>query len=113
MAESMAPPSAGVEERVLAVVRELVAETGGDRAVRAVAPQASLERDLGLGSLERVELLLRLENAFGRSLTDASLEVDTPAGLAEALGAVLGTSGDGAGRAAGIGTAGDRHARGP
>jgi fatty-acyl-CoA synthase len=103
MAESMAPVAADVEERVLAVVRALVAETGGDRAVRAVAPQASLERDLGLGSLERVELLSRLEHAFGRALTDASLEVDTPAGLARALG----------GARVEAATPGETHARGP
>ena len=34
----------------------------------AVSPEASLERELGLGSLERVELLARLERAFGRPL---------------------------------------------
>ena len=85
MVEAVTAP-ADVEARVLAVVRELVAETGGERAARAVGPQASLERDLGLGSLERVELLLRLENVFGRSLADGALEVDTPAGLAQALG---------------------------
>jgi 1-acyl-sn-glycerol-3-phosphate acyltransferase len=100
MVEAVTAP-ADVEARVLAVVRELVAETGGERAVRAVGPQASLERDLGLGSLERVELLLRLENVFGRSLADGALEVDTPAGLAQALGGAAA-----AGREA-------SHARGP
>src|SRR5262245_33170539 len=86
MVEAVTAP-ADVEARVLAVVRELVAETGGERAVRAVSPRGSLERDLGRGSLERVELLLRLENPFGRSLADGALEVDTPAELAQALGA--------------------------
>jgi acyl carrier protein len=76
---------AAIQERVLAIVRELAAEVGGSRALRAVAPRASLERDLGLGSLERVELLLRLEKAFGRSLDEAYLQLDTPDGLARAL----------------------------
>ena len=58
-------------DRVVGIVRELALELGGDRAARATAPGASLERDLGLGSLERVELLTRLEAAFGRPLTDA------------------------------------------
>jgi fatty-acyl-CoA synthase len=102
MVEAVALSSGDVVERVLAVVRELVAETGGERAVRAVSPQASLERDLGLGSLERVELLVRLENAFGQALKDQALEVDTPAGLARVLGATP----------AGADTV-DRHERGP
>src|SRR5207245_1892226 len=55
------------------------------RALRAAAPEASLERDLGLGSLERVELLLRLESAFGRTLDERCLQIDTPAGLVRVL----------------------------
>ncbi len=74
-----------VEARVLEVVRALASETGGARAARAVSPEASLERDLGLGSLERVELLVRLEAAFGRTLDAQCLGIDTPAGLARAV----------------------------
>ncbi|HXB57224.1 MAG TPA: class I adenylate-forming enzyme family protein, partial [Vicinamibacteria bacterium] len=74
-----------VEARVLEVVRELAGEVGGSRARRAATPEASLERDVGLGSLERVELLLRLETTFGRSLDDRFLGIDTPAALARAL----------------------------
>jgi 1-acyl-sn-glycerol-3-phosphate acyltransferase len=81
-----AAPAEDVEARVLAVVRDLVEETGGQRALRALAGDASLERDLGLGSLERAELLVRLEAAFGRTLSDDALEVDTPQGLARMLG---------------------------
>lgn len=81
-----AVPAEDVQTRVLAVVRELVEETGGQRALRALAGDASLERDLGLGSLERAELLVRLEAAFGRTLSDDALEVDTPRGLARMLG---------------------------
>ena len=71
--------------RILEIVRELTSELHGARAERAVAPEASLERDLGLGSLERVELLSRLEAAFARSLGDRFLSFDTPAELASAL----------------------------
>jgi fatty-acyl-CoA synthase len=74
-----------VEERVLEVVRALAEEVGGTRAASAVAPEASLERDVGLGSLERVELLLRLEADFGRALDDRFLQVDTAAALARLL----------------------------
>ena len=77
--------SEAAQDRVLEVVRELLTELGGGRALRAAAPEASLERDLGLGSLERVELLLRLESAFGRTLDERCLQIDTPAGLARVL----------------------------
>src|SRR3972149_113181 len=55
------PPSAAaptldaVIERVLGIVRALAREVGGARAERAVAPEASLEREGGLGSPERGE----------------------------------------------------------
>lgn len=74
-----------VEERVLGVIRDLAQELGGRRALRAVSRDASLERDVGLGSLERVELLVRLETAFGQPLDDRFLEIGTPAELAAAL----------------------------
>src|SRR5580700_8396931 len=61
------------EERVLEVVRELVAELGHESAVRSASPASHLERDLGLGSLERVELLLRLEKTFGTRLDEEVL----------------------------------------
>jgi acyl carrier protein len=45
-----------------------------------------LERDLGLGSLERVELMARLENAFGVRIADqAATQANTPDDLAEAV----------------------------
>ncbi len=69
----------------MAVVRELALEVGGERALRAVSPGASLERDVGLGSLERVELVTRLEAAFERDLDERFLLLDTPEGLARAL----------------------------
>lgn len=74
-----------VEERVLEVVRELARETGGQRAAAAVSRTASLEREIGFGSLERVELLARLERALGREADDHLLLVDTPEELARAL----------------------------
>ena len=87
MSASPGDPAAlhDVEARVIEVVRVLAGETGGARAARAVSPEASLERDLGLGSLERVELLVRLEAAFGRTLDDRCLGIDTPAGLVRAV----------------------------
>src|SRR5262245_15702738 len=86
------------EARVLEIVGALAFELGGARARRAVVPDASLERDIGLGSLERVELLLRLESAFGVRLGEDLLRLDTPAALARAIG--LGTAEDEAGPSA-------------
>ena len=84
-----APPArASVDvylERVLAVLRELALEVGGPRAFHAVSPTASLEREIGLGSLERVELLLRLERALDRELDDRFLAMETPAEIAQVL----------------------------
>jgi 1-acyl-sn-glycerol-3-phosphate acyltransferase len=58
-----------IERQLLAITAELVNELGGT-AVRP-ALHHSLERDLGISSLERVELLLRVEHAFGIRLPDA------------------------------------------
>ena len=71
--------------RVLEVVAGLAEELGGSRARRAVAAGASLERDIGLGSLERVELLVRLESSFGGRFGDEMIRLDTPAALARAI----------------------------
>jgi acyl carrier protein len=70
---------------VLEIVRALALETGGPRAAHAVTPEASLDRDVGLGSLERVELSLRLEDAFGRDIEDEVLVLDNPTQLARAI----------------------------
>ncbi len=93
------------EERVLDEVRALALELGGDRAARAVSPTASLERDVGLGSLERVELMARLERAFGRELDDAFLLLDTPREMARALPLVPEVHLPASGRGAAVGPA--------
>ena len=80
------PPTGGsVEQQVLAVVTELVTELRGG-VPAAVARGDSLETDLGISSLERVELLIRLERAFGVRLGDAAMsDAETPADLATAI----------------------------
>jgi 1-acyl-sn-glycerol-3-phosphate acyltransferase len=62
-----------VERGVLDVVSALAAELGTLPAHSPAALDDHLERDLGLGSLERVELAQRLEQAFARRLGDAVL----------------------------------------
>ena len=67
--------------RLLRVVLALVQETHPMRAGR-VSLHSHLERDLGLDSLARVELLLRLGNEFNTALPDAALaEAETPRDL--------------------------------
>ena len=58
-----------VEGQILAIATDLVAELGGARVTPTL--DHSLERDLGISSLERLELLLRLEQAFRIRLSDA------------------------------------------
>jgi len=70
----MATPSAQLERVAVAeqsqeIVRGLLAELGSPASTRNLA-DAHLERDLGLGSLERVELMLRLGSAFHVHLPD-------------------------------------------
>ena len=70
-----------VSTRLLRVVTAMVEETRPGRAGR-VSLTSHLERDLGLDSLARVELLLRVGSEFGRSLPDAALaEAETPQDL--------------------------------
>ncbi|MFQ5780163.1 MAG: AMP-binding protein, partial [Nitrospiria bacterium] len=77
---------AALEAQVLDVVRALLAETGENRALSFLSSDASLDRDLGLGSLERVELLLRLEERFSLRLPDTVMaEAHTPHDLARAI----------------------------
>ena len=81
------------EERVLEVVRELVAELGHESALRSATSASHLDRDLGLGSLERVELLLRLEKTFGTRLDEEVLAgAETVQDLITALGAANGAT---------------------
>ena len=77
---------ASAHERVLDVVRGLLEELGSQGALPMLSPASHLDRDLGLGSLERVELLARLETEFGVRLPDRlAAEANTPADLARAL----------------------------
>src|SRR6185436_1894382 len=71
---------------VLDVVRGLVAELNPERLGRTIGLDDSLTRELALGSLERVELLLRLEQATGVHLDEAALaDADSPRQLLAAL----------------------------
>jgi len=78
--------AAAVNDQVVEAVRLLLAELGSHRALQAVRGEAHLDRDLGLGSLERVELMLRLDAAFGTRLPDQAVaEADTVDDLVAAV----------------------------
>lgn len=78
-----------IEAKTLATVRQLITELGGARGLdelEACGVRAHLERDLGLGSLERVELMLRLGDACGARLPESAIaEANTVADLVSAL----------------------------
>ncbi len=81
-----------VRERVLVVLRGLLEELGSHGAVAELSINSNLDRDLGLGSLERVELLTRLESAFEVRLPDTlAAEASTPEELIAAIVAAPGT----------------------
>jgi acyl carrier protein len=75
------PASVIDPNKVLALVQE-VAREARPHVEAYVALDSSLERDLGLDSLARVELVLRLEREFGVSLPEQALATaETPRDL--------------------------------
>src|SRR5271168_725830 len=78
-----------VAAQALASVRQLLVELGSSRGMEellARGTKAHLERELGLGSLERVELMLRLGDACSVRLPDRVVaEADTVRDLIEAV----------------------------
>src|SRR5687767_15193457 len=77
-------------KKLLSVVAEVARETRPHVDVY-VALDSSLERDLGLDSLARVELVLRLEREFAASLPEQALaSSETPRDLLRFLLAAAG-----------------------
>ncbi|QTF93883.1 AMP-binding protein [Halomonas sp. BM-2019] len=82
-----------ITQRLLAVIDTLVQETQPRRRVRRRPTLTSrLDRDLGLDSMARSELLLRLEDAFAVRLPESGLMADTPAELLALLMAARGSA---------------------
>lgn len=93
MASSTAAPGAALDtaQRLIALVDAFVRESR-PQAKLVVTVDSSLERDLGLDSLARAELLLRVEREFGVSLPDQTLNsAETPRDLARVVLAAHGT----------------------
>lgn len=78
---------ASIAEDVLTLTRALALELHpGRHGVGHTTLDSSLERDFGLDSLARAELLLRLERAFGHRLSESLLtSAETPRDLLRAL----------------------------
>ena len=81
--------AAVVTSQTLDMLRQLLVELGGQRGLTELTARgtaAHLERELGLGSLERVELMLRLGDACSVRLPDRVVaEADTVEDLVEAV----------------------------
>jgi len=75
-----------IETQLLLITRQLLLEQETESALRAISLDASLERQLGIDSLGKVELFQRIEKVFGVSLTDSVMgEADTLTSIAEAI----------------------------
>ncbi len=68
------PASELGERRLLSIVEATVRELQPDTGVVHVSLGSSLDRDLGLDSLSRMELVLRLEQAFGVAVSEDTLQ---------------------------------------
>ena len=92
-AEPASSPELDPPSRLLDEVSRLAAELSSGGRKPAVGLDSNLERDLGLDSLGRVELLRRCEKAFGVRLgEDVLTSVETPRDLLGAIGRAAGGS---------------------
>ncbi len=84
--QSPLPDSPEIQSQVQALLRQFLIELGSRRSLSNLKPEASLERDLGLGSLERLEILSRLEKRFEIRFPDDILaQAETVDDLASAV----------------------------
>ncbi|MCP5420897.1 MAG: AMP-binding protein [Gammaproteobacteria bacterium] len=90
-AEETVDPSTRTANQLLTVLTELVRETHAERAP-ALTLDSDLERDVGLDSLSRAELILRVERALDISLPQHALLAETPRELLRLARAAAGGS---------------------
>lgn len=62
-----------IAKQLLVITRQFLAEMKAQRAADAVSLNAVLDKELGIGSLEKAELLSRIEKNFGVTLSEQSL----------------------------------------
>jgi 1-acyl-sn-glycerol-3-phosphate acyltransferase len=84
---------AAIEAQVLAITRDLLHELGNPTAIKALKGSANLEHDLGLASIERVELVSRIERSLGTSVPEGVIADATR--LDDIIAAVTGPRGTG------------------
>ncbi len=65
--------SLDIEDQLLSITRQLLVDLEHQRAVHVVSMKADLQRELGIGSLEKAELLHRTEQAFSIILPESLL----------------------------------------
>lgn len=63
-----------IEQLLLKVTKQFLRELKSEQALQILALNSILEQDLGLGSLERVELARRIESAFSIQISLDALE---------------------------------------
>ena len=86
MSQAQPDDHAALERHILQLVGQLVAEIRPGSTAAGIGPNDSLERELGIGSLERVELLTRIERGVGVRLADSVMAAaDTAADLVRAV----------------------------
>ncbi len=87
-------PVVVTESELLALVDAVAGELHrGHRSLRGARLDTSLERDLAIDSLARLELGIRIERRFGQTLADQHLfEAETPRDLLLALAAAQGVT---------------------
>ncbi len=82
-----------IQASALEITRQFLNETGKADALSALQTGAHLERDLGLGSLEKMELLARLDRFFHTSLPETALQSsDSLEDLVQALVDAIGSA---------------------
>jgi len=82
-----------LERQLIDIVARLADEIRpGSEPARSLSPTARLDRDLGLDSMARAELMVRIEQAFAVELPDSVLSEDTVEGLARAVKVAQGQS---------------------
>ena len=85
LAEVIAPVIGGLSMNTSGVtVREIVAQKF-DLNVNELSHETSFIQDLGANSLDKIELVMRLEEAFGLDIKDAESEEIITVGDAEAI----------------------------
>ncbi|WED43000.1 AMP-binding protein [Legionella cardiaca] len=62
-----------IESRLLSITREFLLELEAERALQAITLKASLERELGIGSLGKTELFHRIEKSFSIQLPESAM----------------------------------------